>query len=332
MLGETVEKSRQINENERGIHVMKEYVIGIDGGGTHFRITAADFEGNILGRYSGPSATHRFPPDDRLEFRIREAIYECLAHFSGQIENCKALVVGTSGADSDADKAYLTSLYERIMPSDCNICIMNDAELAYEAVFQKKDGILLVAGTGSIAFGRRDGMRARSGGWVHTIMGDEGSGTWISRMALREVGRYLDGAIPASTMICDICEKCRIQIPVDLIELSTEECTRPKDVPQLGIIVNRAATQGDIRAKEILNEAARLLTGLITDCANILRLESDSFFSIGMWGSSLVKSEYLKDKFIKMTREQFPNAEIIVGIKDADIAATEIARKDIQQN
>ena len=288
-----------------------EYVLGIDSGGTNYRVEAQDAQGNRLGYYVGLPVNHYNFSKDVWQARINTSIDACLAQFGGSRSEAKALVCGTTGIDCDADEVMLNDYYRSLPGFSCHVKVVNDAELAHYTV-TGGSGILVIAGTGSIAFGRsRDGRTCRTGGWMFTIEGDEGSGTWVSRMALRQAGRWLEGAVPESALTRSVCQTLQIHTREDLNAIALHGGHSPWEMPPLGKIVNEAAAAGDPAAVEILQQAAHLIARLVEDNAAALHLaETEPDFIIGLWGSSLLCSPITRDTCCKRLQQKFPKAMI----------------------
>ena len=294
------------------------YVIGIDSGGTNYRVEAQDEEGHQLGYYVGQPANHYNFAKEEWQRRIQASIDACLAQFGGQRSEAQALVCGTTGIDSDADEEMLNAFYSSLPGFTCPMRVVNDAELAHYTV-TGGTGVLVISGTGSIAYGRsRDGRTCRTGGWMFTIEGDEGSGTWVSRMALRQVGRWLEGAVPESLLTRLVSTELSIRTRDDLNSVALSGGQAPWEMPHLSRLVNQAAEAGDAAAVKILQQAAVLIAALVEDNAAALRLgETESDFVIGLWGSNLVCSRVMLDACCARLRQKYPQAEIRLPTRTA---------------
>ena len=182
------------------------YVIGIDSGGTNYRLRAASLDGTILGSYVGRPASIYSLENDELIERIGANIDALLETFGGRREDALYILCGTTGADSDEDVEQIHRVYSSLPGFDCPVRILNDVQLAHYAVIGGP-GVLIISGTGTIAYAvDAEGNEVRSGGWLFSILGDEGSGAWVSRMALRQLGRFYDGILPRSPLISKVEE------------------------------------------------------------------------------------------------------------------------------
>ena len=302
------------------------YVLGIDSGGTNYRVMAADLEGKQLGYYVGEPASIYYLNEEELLERINYNIEECLKQFSGRREDARYLVCGTTGIDCEEDAVHLLTYYQKLEGIDCPMKVINDAELAHYTVTGGK-GILIISGTGSIAFGVNEkGERARVGGWPLPILGDEGSGIWVTKMALRYFARYLDQAVERGPLIQMIESETGIRTRDALIQVSVKGGKNPADFPQLGRLVNQAANEGDPYALEILIGAAEELLQIIEDIVYALGIEkTEPDFCVGVWGSNLVKSKIVLERFTELVTKRYPEARILLPQKEAIEGAVEMA-------
>lgn len=308
------------------------FVLGIDSGGTNYRVVASDLEGNRLGSYVGqPANLHYLGPEELLR-RIEENISQCLELFSGKREDIEYLVCGTTGIDSEENAAEIEGCYRKLDGICCPMKIINDAELAHYTVTGGR-GVLIISGTGSIAYGTTpDGRTGRAGGWPLSILGDEGSGTWVTKMALRHFGRWLDGAVERTAMVEKISSEFAIHTRNDLIRTALAGGKNPAGFPPLGGLVNQAAKEGDPYAERILTGAAMELFHIIEDIVSALKLEeAEPDFCIGVWGSNLVKSEIVLGRFSELIRKRYPKAQICLPVKEAVDGAVDMAVQLLQK-
>lgn len=304
------------------------YVIGIDSGGTHYRMKASDLEGNVLASHVGFPANHYYMNQEEMMRRIDESIDNLLSQFSGKREDAEYLVCGTTGMDGDADRIKLQSFYESIAGIRCPIKIMNDAELAHYTVTGGQ-GILVISGTGSIAFGRnKDGESARSGGWLFTILGDEGSGAWVSRRALRYLGRYFDGAVTESPLVKLVKKHLKLNNRDDLNRVAHSMGMQPWHTPDLGKIVDEAAKEEDEEALDILKTAAEHIFNIVKDLVVALRIEqTEPDFNLGLWGSNLLNSQVIQNRFLELVNVRYPRVNICYAKNESIDGAVSMALK-----
>ncbi len=169
------------------------YILGIDSGGTKYLVRACTPEGGVVAEYVGPPAPHYRLEREEVIKRVNANIDACLAKFGGSRKECVYLVCGTTGLDTDRDQQAVDDIYKGLSGFVCPVLCVNDAQVAQFAVTGGV-GAVVIAGTGSIAFGCNEkGQTARCGGWPPCIFGDEGSGSWISMRALNHLSLLMDG-------------------------------------------------------------------------------------------------------------------------------------------
>jgi N-acetylglucosamine kinase-like BadF-type ATPase len=301
------------------------YVIGIDSGGTKYRVLASSLEGKELGRYEGSVGTHYALSGAELLSRVNRNLDSCLSGFGGKREDCAYLVCGAAGLDSEEDGLFLNKFYGGLEGFHCPVLCINDAELAHYTVIGGA-GVLVISGTGSIAFGRgRKGGTARAGGWLFSIMGDEGSGSWVSRQALRQLGRWFDGALPDGPMLRLIRESLNITTRKELMDYSARILQPPRESPRLAHLVDRAAAEGDAAAIGIAEAAAGETFNLVRDVVSTLGMEGDPELALGLWGSNILNSPRHQGAFRKLAAARYPQAKVLTPRRSAVKGAAEMA-------
>ena len=165
------------------------------------------------------------------------------------------MCLGIAGVDRGDDAATIGGVMRRLGFRDRTL-IVNDALIALVAGAGQPTGVVLVAGTGSIAYGVNPaGIAARSGGWG-PVLADEGSGYWIGRRALVAIMRNADGRGPRTALTPMVLERFGLARPDDLVNEVYEGPERRQLVATLGPLVEEARAGGDAVAAEILREAA----------------------------------------------------------------------------
>ncbi len=196
------------------------------------------------------------------------------AKFENAIEGCLQAACVQAGLDASAIRfasAFLgfsggpadkETLLGRMIRSD-RIAVTNDGLIALTGATAAQPGMIAIAGTGSIAFGRNAaGKTARAGGWGY-MFGDEGSGFYITRQALRAALRSEEGWGPPTPLRSILLrETDASDINQLLHRFYTPEFPRPR-IAALAKLVDEAAENGDAAAQNILNEAAQQLAILI---------------------------------------------------------------------
>jgi N-acetylglucosamine kinase-like BadF-type ATPase len=175
----------------------KKYIIGMDGGGTKTHAVIADNNGKILAEhFAGPSNFQIIGVEKAAE-TIFSLIEMCCDSVGCRIADIGTVACGLTGAGRIGDQQRMAEGLKKIVRSKKarlkEIIIESDARIALEGAFNGGAGIILIAGTGSIAFGKdAKGNIHRVGGWGR-ILGDEGSGYYLGRLGLTAVVRHIDG-------------------------------------------------------------------------------------------------------------------------------------------
>jgi N-acetylglucosamine kinase-like BadF-type ATPase len=136
---------------------------------------------------------------------------------------------------------------------------VSDALIALAAGAPEVLGIVLVAGTGSVAYGRDGERSARSGGWGY-LLGDEASAYWLGLAAVRQGIRGLDGRGPQTTLYERIRARLGVDTPQDLSDWFYSKLAPRTAVAELAGVVEEAAREGDAGAEAILALAAEHLS------------------------------------------------------------------------
>lgn len=303
-----------------------DYLIGIDSGGTHYRVRAESLDGKLLGSYMGSYASHYVLPEEEVKKRINHHIDQCLKEFGGARSECRYLVCGTTGLDTEEDRYFLNRLYQNLDAFTCPMLVKNDAELAHYAV-TGGTGILVISGTGSIAYGvNRSGEARRVGGWSFSIMGEEGSGTWVTRKAIRYLADCYDGISSESILAKLIRERLGIHTAKEMTDYSASLTMNTHGQINLGDIIDYAAEQGDKNAENLLKEAARETFRLADNLIRVLHMEEDPAIPVGIWGSNIVQSRVHAEEFERLLLEKYPQAEVKRPVIEAVEGAVNMAR------
>lgn len=300
-----------------------EYVLGFDAGGTHFRVRAISLEGELLGTYQHSSLGY-FSQDTCFFMEgVSHCSQRCLSKFSGVLEDCKCLVAGVAGIDSEEDRFNLEQALSAF--AGCPVYCYNDAELANETI-NDGYGILLNSGTGSIAFGcNSQGVKDRIGGWPLKIFGDEGSGAWIALKVIRLVARWFDGLVQRSVLIDDFLKEYHITSRKSFMDFCLFYSI--EDLAKVAPLVDDAALHGDAFARSILQEAGRESFYLVRDLAEKLGYGPADEFKVGIWGSNILKSSYHLETFRALLAIAYPNAILRYAKDSLVVYAAETALK-----
>lgn len=237
---------------------MSRLVVGIDGGGTRVRAVVASADGAVLGFGQGGPGSLTAYSEAVVAQSLRSALQEALSgRTTGSIIRT---VAGMAGASSlDAVRRYEAILKGLGLDS---LSVTTDAEIAL-AGGTGGSGIVLMAGTGSMAYGRMDsGETVRAGGWGFQL-GDEGGAAWIGLQAVRAAIRACDSLGPATGLTDAVLSSFAIDRVESLKGIVASGGLTPVRLASLAPAVAEMAAGGDAAAQEILESAAHELVGLL---------------------------------------------------------------------
>jgi N-acetylglucosamine kinase-like BadF-type ATPase len=228
------------------------YVLGIDAGGTKTVCQLADERGEVLAEARRGGANLQAAGELAVEKVLHEVMDEALKDHDVMPA---AICLGIAGVDRPEDARVMHGIMRRI-GYKARCLIVNDALIALEAGAPARPGVVIIAGTGSIAYGRNArNQAARAGGWGY-VLGDEGSGYWIGRAALRAVLREADRRGPATALTGLLLRHYGAARAQDLIHEVYNQAMRPSAIAALAQFVMRAFAEGDDVAAAILQAAA----------------------------------------------------------------------------
>ena len=249
------------------------HVLGIDVGGTKTICLLANGEGTILAEAREDGANLQRVGELALE-KVLHSVME--AALAGQRVTPSAICLGIAGVDRAEDQSVVRGIMDRI-GYKATILIVNDALIALQAGIGDAPGIVVVSGTGSIAYGRNaHGEAARAGGWGY-VLGDEGSGYWIGRLALRAVVRHADGRGRETILTPRLLGHFGLTGAGELIRRVYHEELAPSAIGALARYVQQARDEGDLVAAEILDHAGEELVAAAAAVMKRLAMDHESF-------------------------------------------------------
>ncbi|MDZ5710997.1 BadF/BadG/BcrA/BcrD ATPase family protein [Jeotgalibacillus haloalkalitolerans] len=279
--------------------------IGIDGGGTKTSCVIGDCKGNILGTSLTGSSNIHSNSHHQVKERLLQLITDVMQKTDVSIDQIAVIQLCLSGCDRESDKKQIRGFFQGTN-FEKKINIANDAIAALYAGTAGAPGIVLIAGTGSIAYGlsKDQSNPVRVGGWGY-LLGDEGSGYHIGQMALTSVLKSFDGRGPhtlLTTMLADHFEIRNIQEIIPIIY--GDQYTRTL-IGSLAEIVMKAEASGDGVAAGILKQAV-IEKCLIVKAAISQMKEKD--ITIVLHGGLFTNDRY-KKKFCTQLKSEL-NTEV----------------------
>ena len=251
------------------------YYIGVDGGGTKTAICMAAADSSVLFNEVTGSSTWREHGAAAVVKNIGKVIYDFPISKNDSIAGI-VLGLPTVGESKDGDFELDKELC-KVFP-EIPFYLTNDVEVGWAGSLDLEPGINVVAGTGSIAFGKNEsGQIARCGGWSE-YFSDEGSCYWIGRKVLELFSKQADGRVPKDELYEIVRKEFNIDNDYDAIDLiHNKYMIKRENIASLQLLSRDAALAGSQSAKELYNEAVDELCLLITAISDKLQFKSNPF-------------------------------------------------------
>jgi N-acetylglucosamine kinase-like BadF-type ATPase len=294
-------------------------VIGIDAGGTKTEAILADGDGRIVARSRRGGANLAAHGELAVEKTLHEVIEETLGddHLRPDV-----ICLGIAGVDRAEDNAIIQGIMRRI-GARARILVTNDALIALVAGAGLGAGVVVIAGTGSIAYGRNErNEAARAGGWGY-ILADEGSGFWIGRQALRAVVREADGRGPATALTPLVLEFFGVARPEQLVREVYRHYLKPSDIARCARLVQQARDDKDAVAINIASVAADELAASVRSVVRQLVLAGD--FPVVMAGGAFHAVPWLQEALRTRLGDLVPQGDVHLLATEPALGAVTLA-------
>jgi len=293
-------------------------VLGIDAGGTRTVCVLADADGRAISEIRGPGANLQ----SAGELEVEKVLHDVIASAIDGGPAPGAICLGMAGVDRARDAEIIRGILRRI-GHRAQVIVVNDALIALEAGVPGMPGTVVIAGTGSIAYGRDgEGRGARAGGWGY-VLGDEGSGYWLGRLALRAVLRAADGRGEPTQLTDRVLAHYGVARPRDLVREIYEGGTRPSAIAALAREVGAAADEGDGIAGHLVTVAAQELAGAVYSVAKRLSIETEA---VVLSGGTLLGLGQLRRQLTRELATRLPNAPVMPLMVEPAHGAVFLAR------
>lgn len=282
------------------------YVIGVDGGGTKTEAVAYDLNGEVLAKSLTGFGNLVNDKEEALK-NVTDSIKAIIDQLGR--DGLKGIYLGLAGSEV-GDNARI--VYEEVKEKfEIEASVMNDSDLALKALLKGEDGILVIAGTGSIAFGIKDNNQLKCGGWGH-LLGDEGSAYKISIEAIKKMINDQDYGIEMTDLSKDILSELKFDKVDDIVGFvysSTKD-----EIAQLAGLVSKHAESGDEFSKNVLVVEGR---DIAKQAERIYKKLEFNSCRIGLVGGVIRKSKFLRQAF-----EEYLNNNVKVeSFVDDDVSA-----------
>lgn len=285
------------------------YLIGVDGGGTKTDCAIADLSGKIIRESSGRPSNFLIIGVEEAVENIFALIEENLFALEGDFSDVKQIVIGVAGAGREEDAALLEKGFKDYADDEGihfkGVKVLSDAHIALEGAFPDSAGCILIAGTGSILFGKDEQGNIHRVGGFGRLIGDEGSGYSIGRKALNAVSKASDGR-GEETLISELLDaKMNHNTSKNIIQKVYND---KLDVASVAKVVIEAAEEGDPIAEDILDEEA---DELVLHVRSLIDKIQTNKFNVAFSGSLIDNKNFYSDLVKRKIKSSLPNVKVI---------------------
>ena len=294
--------------------------LGIDGGATKTSCLIGD-DKSVLGSGASGSSNLIRVGEAQARESLTTAIHQACAAAHVSPAQIDKTCVGLAGAARPEISSAARRMMLEIVGGE--VQIVGDTIIALEAAFGGGPGVIVIAGTGSIVYGRNAaGQTARAGGWGFAIS-DEGSGYWIGRAAVAAALRSLDEK-GKSPLLDTILKTWKLD-SVDKLVVTANATPAPNFAALLPAVL-AAANAGDSVARDVLAQAGSELAGHAIALTRRL-FAAASEIPVAMSGGVFQNAALVREHFYKSLRSEYPKASINEAIVEPVRGALELARK-----
>lgn len=233
------------------------YFIGVDGGGTKTAFALSAEDGVPFESFTTKGSSYQMIGVEPVVKMLRESVETLLLRAKVKIEECKGCCIGLPchGENPEID-SYITTLLKKVF-APVPVYVVNDVEVGWAGSLECREGIHVVSGTGSIAFGQsKDGQSARCGGWDE-FYGDEGSCYWLGRKAMGLFSKEADGRVPKGALYDIVRKECGLLRDFYFTHVVKESYAPYRaEVAAFQNFACQAAEAGDMAASALYKDAA----------------------------------------------------------------------------
>jgi len=303
-----------------------DYIIGVDAGGTKTQAVAYNLKDQKMADgLAGPG--NPAVDFEGAKANIKEAISQCIGSMKahGIEEVCRCIYLGAAGIEVGKNKELLEAFLREAF--QCEVICLHDSELAHAAILEGKDGIITIAGTGSVSYGRYNGKTAKTGGWGH-VLGDEGSGYWIALAALKQMTAEQDSGIKASALSQRIMAYLDVTTVDEMKEFVHD--AGKYEIADVAPVVAELGRTGDRLALDILDRAGIELAFLTEKLYKKLEIKGPCV--IGLSGGILHHIDRVRDQFRLYVESDLASVSILAEEVSPTKGACYLFRRTQEKN
>ena len=296
------------------------FYVGIDGGGTKTTCLLGD-EHSVLAQASSEGSNPIRVGEQQARHALKKAVEAACDAAKVEPAKIEQTCIGLAGGARPEISSRIQAMVAEFIGG--TIQIVGDMVIALEAAHHGGPGLIVIAGTGSIAYGRNQrGNTARAGGWGFAIS-DEGSGHWIGREAITAAMRAHDAG-ESTLLVSSIMNTWHLGTPEDVVRAAN--AIPPPDFATLFPPVLAAAAAGDSLARDVLMSAATELARLAKTVVRRL-WPNEQPFPVAMSGGVFKSSALVRQVFVNSLHSEYPEAAVSSTIVEPAEGALFLARK-----
>jgi len=300
--------------------------LGIDGGGTKTALCIIDRRGERLAAAQAPSIYYFGTGIALVEAVLQSAVPAVCADAGVTPQEIEHAFVGYPGyGEASGDMRLLDAIPLKVLGHNRYTC-GNDMVCGWAGSLGAQDGINVVSGTGSMAYGERNGHGARAGGWGE-LFGDEGSGYWIAAAGLAAFTHMSDGRREPGPLLAVLREHLNLSQDHDIVDLILNQWNGSRSkVAALSKVVVSAAERGDDCARAIIENAGHELAKLVRAVALQLGFHEDERVCVSYSGG-VFSIEAVLSSFTEATTCLGPSYDVRLPMLDPVTGAALYAAK-----
>ena len=297
------------------------YAVGLDGGGSKTALCCLDKEGNCLHEARFGTLNINGADISVINQTVRDVV-QSLSKLGKGVSDCAGITIATAGV-SNPEAMEIIQKALALAGYHGEFMLQGDHEAALRGAVGKV-GAILIAGTGSICYGKSSaGTTARAGGWGY-LLDDEGSGYAIGRDMLKAVFRAEDGRSDATVLTAAVLAHFQTESLRDLLQIVYKLQTSKAKISGLAPLLQTAVDHGDVQALRITQNAAHELLQLVKAIIDKLHLQESV---LALAGGIMENIPAVTGAVKQLINSTYPNLKLIKPKHNAAWGAADMARE-----
>lgn len=304
------------------------YYAGLDIGGTVARMKIESAEGKVIGEFYGAGGTMNTDGFELCNEKYRKFILPVLEENHLKAEDCIRVCIAASGIDSKRQEEECLKSFTEMGFRQESITVHNDCEIFLH--MSSGPAIVLISGTGSIAFARGEsGEITRCGGWGH-VLSDEGSGFHMGMKVIKEAASHIDGRQDCPVLYKLFTEKSGLTTLDEINVFVNDRLMEKAEIASYSILAEKACIMGEESGLKIIRECRDELFALVRDVykkAGLYKYKGEKPVELWFWGSVLLNNKILGGELSQIIDCEFPKIIIKIPELSALDTALELAKR-----